>query len=92
MPEMPAGERRRLLGVVLTARVGSVQSGSFTDPGVTDRICRNHSDRMAWPEPKIPLGVQVAALIAPQHGPRFSADWAAARAKDDARRAANEAW
>jgi hypothetical protein len=33
----------------------------------------------------------LAASIAPQHDPRYSGDWAAARAKDDARRAVNEA-
>ena len=52
-----------------------------------------HSDRMAWPPPQIPLGVVMAASIAPQHDTRYSGDWAAARAEDDKRRAAiQERW
>jgi hypothetical protein len=46
---------------------------------------------MAWPQPKIPLAVWVAEAITPPHDSRFTADWAAAREQDRARRAATEA-
>jgi hypothetical protein len=50
-----------------------------------------HSDHMTWPPPKPPLGALVAAAMTPPHDPRFTADWAAARQQDMARRAAAEA-
>jgi hypothetical protein len=90
--EAPAGERRRLRGVELTAR--GLESFDRSCPPLTGSVKLpdwTDSARMVWPPPTIPLSVQVAASIAGQHDPRFSADWAAARAKDDARRAANEA-
>ena len=46
---------------------------------------------MALPPPKTFLGVLVAAAMTPSHDPRFSANWAAAREKDNERRAMTEA-
>ena len=89
-----AGEHRRLLGVELTAR--NLESFSRSNSSVIGSVqlpAFEQSCRMAWPPPQIPLGVQVAASIASQHDARFSADWAAARAEDDTRRAAvQERW
>jgi hypothetical protein len=85
--EAPPGEKRRLLGVELTAR--KLESFSMVEPSVIDLVKLpdwSQSDRMIWPPPKIPLSVLVAASI-----PRFGSDWAAAHEKDKARRAANEA-
>lgn len=90
--EAAAGEHRRLRGVELTAR--GLEGFDRSSPSLTGAVTLpdwTDSARMVWPPPKIPLSVQVAASIAPQHDPRYSGDWAAARAKDDARRAANEA-
>ena len=90
--EAPAGEKRRLLGVELTAR--GLESFSISDPSLTEAAKLpdwTHSDRVAWPPPQTPLAVLVAASMTPPHDPRFSADWAAARDQDMARRAANEA-
>jgi len=90
--EAPAGERRRLRGVELTAR--AIESFDRSSPSLTASIKLpdwTDSARMVWPPPQIPLGVVMAASIAPQHDPRYSGDWAAARAKNHARRAANEA-
>ena len=90
--QAPAGERRRLRGVELTAR--AIESFDRSSPSLTASIKLpdwTDSARMVWPPPQIPLGVVMAASIAPQHDPRYSGDWAAARAKDNARRAATEA-
>ena len=46
---------------------------------------------MAWPLPQIPLAALLAASMAPPPDARFTANWAAAREKDVARRAAVEA-
>jgi hypothetical protein len=90
--EAPAAEHRRLRGIELTAR--GLECFNRSSPSLTGAVTLpdwTDSARMVWPPPKIPLSVQVAASIAPQHDPRYSGDWAAARAKDGARRAANEA-
>jgi hypothetical protein len=90
--EAPAAEHRRLRGIELTAR--GLECFNRSSPSLTGAVTLpdwTDSARMVWPPPKIPLSVQVAASIAPQHDPQYSGDWAAARAKDGARRAANEA-
>ena len=46
---------------------------------------------MAWPPPVTPMAVLVAEAMAPPPDARFTANWAAAREKDVARRAAVEA-
>jgi hypothetical protein len=89
-----AGERRRLPGVERTAR-GLLEEGfSFSTPALTEAVklpeCKD-SGRLAWPPPKMPLAALVAAAMTPPHDPRFTADWAAARQQDMARRAAAEA-
>ena len=64
------GEHRRLLGVELTAR--GLESFSFYNPSLGDTVKLpewTHSDRMAWPPPKIPLGVLMAMSMVPQHDP-----------------------
>jgi hypothetical protein len=89
--EAAAGEHRYLLGVELTAR--GLQNFSISNPSIMETVRLpnwEHSDHMDWPPPKIPLGALVAAAMAPPHDLRFSADWAAARQKDLARRAATE--
>jgi hypothetical protein len=85
--EAPPGEPRRVRGVELTAH--NLESFNIAEPSVIDLVKLpdwKHSDRMIWPPRKIPLSVLVAASIPP-----FSSDWAAARGRDKARRAANEA-
>jgi hypothetical protein len=86
------GEDRYLLDVELLAR--RLQNFSISNPSImeTARLPDwKHSDHMAWPPPKIPLGALVATAMTPPHDPRFSADWAAAREQDMARRAAAQA-
>ena len=83
---------RYLDGVELTAR--GLESFSFSNPALTDAVKLpewKDSGRLAWPPPKPPLGALVAAAMTPPHDPRFTADWAAAREQDMARRAAAEA-
>jgi hypothetical protein len=90
--EAPAGEHRRLLGVELTAR--GLESFSISDPSLTEAAKLpdwTHSDRMAWPAPQAPLAAILAASMAAAPDARFSANWAAAREKDVARRTAVEA-
>jgi hypothetical protein len=90
--EALSGEHRRLLGVELTAR----NLGSFTrsNPSLMDAVKFSewaNSDRMVWPLPQAPLAARLAASMAPPPDARFTANWAAAREKDVARRAAVEA-
>ena len=90
--EALSGEHRRLLGVELTAR----KFGSFTrsSPSLIDTVKLpdwTESDRMAWPPPVTPMSVLVAEAMAPPPDGRFTANWAAAREKDVARRADAEA-
>ena len=76
----------------LTAR--GLESFSISDPSLTEAAKLpdwTHSDRMAWPPPQTPLGVLLAASMAPPPDARFTANWAAARERDQARRAAVEA-
>jgi hypothetical protein len=89
--EAPTGEQRRLRGVELTAR----NLGSFSryEPSILEAVKLpewKHSGRMAWPPPKAPLAVVLAASMTPPPDPRFSADWAAARERDNARRKQEE--
>ena len=90
--EALSGEHRRLLGVELTAR----NLGSFTrsNPSLINAVKLPdwaNSDRMVWPPPQAPLAALLAASMAPPPDARFTANWAAAREKDVARRAAVEA-
>jgi hypothetical protein len=90
--EALSGEHRRLLGVELTAR----KLGSFTrnNHSLMDAVKLPDwadSDRMVWPPPQAPLAAILAASMAPPPDARFTANWAAAREKDVARRAAVEA-
>lgn len=76
--EAPAGEHRRLRGVELTAR--GLECFDRSSPSLTGAVTLpdwTDSARMLWPPPQIPLGVVMAASIAPQHDPRYSGDWAA---------------
>ena len=89
--EALSGEHRRLLGVELTAR----NLGSFTrsNPSLMDAVKLPdwaNSDRMVWPPPQAPLAALLAASMAPPPDARFTANWAAARERDQARRAAAE--
>jgi hypothetical protein len=87
-----AGEHRRLRGVELTARC--LESFNISNPSimVNARLPNwEHSDHMAWPPPKTPLAALVAEAMTPPHDLRFTADWAAARQQDMARRTAAEA-
>ena len=86
-----AGDPRRLLAVELTAR--GLQNFSISDPSILATVQLpdwKKSDRIAWPPPKTPLGVLVAAAMTPPPDPRFSPDWGAAREQDMVRRAAAE--
>jgi hypothetical protein len=72
----------------------NLESFSVSDPSIIEAMQLpdwTESDRMAWPPPKTLVSVLFAEAMAPPPDARFGADWAAARAKDDARRAANEA-
>ncbi len=87
----PDGEFRRLRGVELAAR--GLESFSVSNPALTEAVKLpdwKNSDRLAWPPPKTPLGVLVAAAMTPSHDDRFTANWAAAREQDLARRAETE--
>jgi hypothetical protein len=89
--EAPPGEHRRLRGVELTAR--GLENFSISRPSIMETVRLpklTQSDHMAWPPPKTPLGVLVAAAMTPPHDARYTADWAAAREQDRARRAATE--
>jgi hypothetical protein len=82
---------RRLLGIELTVR--DLESFSLSNPSIIDAVrlpSFEQSDRMIWPPPQTPMSVLVAAAMTPPHDPRFSADWGAAREKDEARRAASK--
>ena len=90
--EALSGEHRRLLGVELTAR----NLGSFTrsNPSLINAVKLPdwaNSDRMVWPPPQAPLAALLAASMAPPPDAHFTANWAAARERDQARRAAVEA-
>jgi hypothetical protein len=89
--EAPTGEHRRLRGVELTAR--NLDSFSRHEPSIMEAVKLpewKHSGRMAWPPPKVPLAVVMAGSMTPPRDPRFSADWAAARERDNARRKQEE--
>jgi hypothetical protein len=86
------GEHRRLLGVELTAR--GLENFSISDPSVLETVRLpdwKKSDRMSWPPPRVPLAALVAGAMTPPHDLRYTRDWAAAREKEMARRAATEA-
>lgn len=84
--------RFNMPGVELTAR--NIESFSRSEPSIIEAVRLPDfglSDRMAWPTPQPPLAAKLAALMTPSHDPRFSANWAAARQKDNERRATTEA-
>jgi hypothetical protein len=59
-----AGEHRRLLRVELAAR--DLASFSTSDPSISTSLRLpdwENSDRMAWPPPKTPLALLVAASV-----------------------------
>lgn len=80
----PYDQHRRLCEVELTAR----RLNRFTrdSPSMVGRVQLpdpEHADRMVWPPPKVPLGVQIASSMTLAPGP--AGDWAAgieARAQD----------
>ena len=89
--EAVAGEHRRLRGVELTAR--GLEHFTISNPSIIETAKLpdwTHSDHMAWPPPRTPLAALVAAAMTPPHDPRFTADWAAAREQERARRGATE--
>jgi hypothetical protein len=89
--EAVAGEHRRLRGVDLTAR--GLENFSISNPSIVETMKApdwTQSDHMAWPPPRTPLAALIAAAMTPPHDPRFTADWAAARQRDEERRAATE--
>jgi hypothetical protein len=89
--EAPTGEHRRLSGVELTAR--NLDSFSGSHPSIMKVLQLpdwTSSDRLAWPPPKTPLSVVMANSMMPPPDPRFSANWAAAREVDTAKRRAAE--
>jgi hypothetical protein len=62
------GERRRLLGVELTAR--GLESFGIDNTAITETVKLPewaHTDRMAWPPAKTPLGVLMAMSMVPHH-------------------------
>ena len=88
----PAGQHQHLLGVELAAR--DLEDFSTVNPSVmktTSLPDWKYSDRMTWPPPQPSLAAQFALAMVPPYDPRYSANWAAAMAEDNARRAANEA-
>ena len=88
----PAGEHRRLRQTELVAR--GFEAFSRSDPAITKIIQLpdwENSSRMVWPPPQPSLAAVFAMSMVPSHDPRYTADWAAALEKDNARRAATEA-
>lgn len=86
----PPGEQRRLCGVELTWR--GMQNFSRESPSIIKTTVLPNSERSettSWPPPHPSVAAQYAMSTAQQHDPRFSGDWAAARAEDNARRAAH---
>jgi hypothetical protein len=76
----PPDEQRRLCGVELTWR--GMQNFSRESPSIIKTTVLPNSERSettAWPPPHPSVAAQYAMSTAPQHDPRFSADWAAAR-------------
>jgi hypothetical protein len=87
----PPGEHRRLRQVELVAR--GLDNFSRADPPITKAVQLAdwmHSDRLVWPPPQPSLALFAMSMV-PAHNPRYTADWAAALEKDNARRAATEA-
>jgi hypothetical protein len=89
--QAPSGEPRRLRGVELTAR--NLDSFSGSHPSIMKVLQLpdwTNSDRLVWPPPKTPLSVVMANSMTPPPDARFSANWAAARERDNARRKQEE--
>ena len=90
--EAPAGEHRRLLGWSLPR--ANLQGSAPRSPSIAKELklpdfeC---SAKMAWPPPQPSLAAMFAMSMVPPNDPRYTADWAAALEKENARRAANEA-
>jgi hypothetical protein len=83
----PAGESRRLLRTELVAR--NLLSFSRDEPSFARDLKLpdwHNGNRLVWPPPKTPLAVMVAESMTPPPDPRFSADWAAPRERENARR------
>jgi len=88
----PPGEHRRLRQVELIAR--GLDNFNRANPPITKAVQLpdwTNSEKMAWPPPQPSLAAVFALSMVPSHDPRYTADWAAALEKDNARRAATEA-
>ena len=88
----PEGEHRRLRQTELVAR--GLDNFSRADPPITKAVQLpdwTNSEKMVWPPPQPSLAAVFAMSMVPSHDPRYTADWAAALEKDNARRAATEA-
>ena len=88
----PSGEHRRLRQVELIAR--GLDNFNRANPPITKAVQLpdwTNSEKMAWPPPQPSLAAVFALSMVPSHDPRYTADWAAALEKDNARRAATEA-
>jgi hypothetical protein len=87
----PEGEHRRLRQTELVAR--GLDNFSRADPPITKAVQLpdwTNSEKMVWPPPQPSLAAVLAMSMVPSHDPRYTADWAAALEKDNARRAATE--
>jgi hypothetical protein len=87
----PAGVGLHLAGAELVAR--DLTSFSAVSPPLSEHLKLpdfEHSDRLVFPPPQPSLAAVYAMSMMPQHDPRYTADWAAAREADNVSRAANE--
>ena len=88
----PGGVALHLLGAELVAR--DLERFTAAEPSIAQELklpTFASGQRLAWPPPQPSLAAVFAMSMVPPHDPRYTADWAAALEKDNARRAATEA-
>jgi hypothetical protein len=88
----PGGVALHLLGAELVAR--DLERFTAAEPSIAQELklpTFASGQRPAWPPQQPSLAMVFAMSMVPSHNPRYTADWAAALEKDNARRAATEA-
>lgn len=86
-----SGVKLHLLEAELEAR--GLTNFSPSDPSLAKELRIpdfEKSDQTAWPRKELSLAAAYAMSMVPKHDHRYSADWAAAREHDNARRAQEE--
>jgi hypothetical protein len=87
----PAGVALHLLGAELVAR--DLERFTAAEPSIAQELklpTFASGQRLAWPPQQPSLAAVFAMSMVPPPDPRYTADWAAALEKDNARRAATE--